>query len=248
MKYIYVPLVFILILISCKSEQDTQMIIDRCIEVHGGNRYQNAKIEFDFRDRHYIATRTNGVYKYERIFNDSLNRIHDFLTNDGFKREIDGKYANVSEEWTRRYSNSINSVIYFALLPYGLNDPAVIKEYINMSKINGQEYHKIRITFRQEGGGEDYEDKFIYWINADTYTMDYFAYLYYSDEGGIRFRSVSDVQVVNGIRFQDYMNYKLPDDNINFESIDSLFELGDLELLSEIKNENRIVNLTGNQN
>ena len=44
--------------------------------------------------------------------------------------------------------------------------------------------------------------------------------------------------MVNGIRFVDYENYKLePWETVDMQTIDELFEAGELELLSEIKTE-----------
>jgi hypothetical protein len=62
------------------------------------------------------------------------------------------------EEKETAYANSLNSVIYFALLPHGINDDAVNKEYLAETTIKDQPYHKIKITFDPEGGGSDYEE------------------------------------------------------------------------------------------
>ena len=45
--------------------------------------------------------------------------------------------------------------MYFAFLPLWLKDPAVIVEDQGRSLIKGKEYYKIRITFKQEGGGDE---------------------------------------------------------------------------------------------
>ena len=39
-----------------------QQIIDRAIEVHGGEKYQSSRIEFDFRNRHYAAERLGEFF------------------------------------------------------------------------------------------------------------------------------------------------------------------------------------------
>ncbi len=170
-----------------ETEKDqAQEVIDQAIEAHGSQKVSGHIIEFDFRDRHYISKREGGVFQYERIFTDTLgDRYRDVLTNDGFSREINGELAEVSEEYRARYSNSVNSVLYFALLPYYLNDPAVKKKYLGKAQIKGVSYHKILITFRQEGGGKDFEDQFLYWIHEKDYTIDYLAYNYLTDGGSL---------------------------------------------------------------
>lgn len=73
--------------------------------------------------------------------------------------------------------------MYFAFLPLWLKDPAVIVEDQGRSVIKGKEYHKIRITFEQEGGGDDFEDVFLYWFDVKDYSMDYLAYKYFTGKG-----------------------------------------------------------------
>ena len=164
-----------------------------------------------------------------------------FLTNDGFTREIDGREVDVPDSMAIKYSNSINSVIYFALLPYGLNDPAVNKRYLGDKNIKGKDYHKIQITFDQEGGGEDFEDIFVYWINVENYTIDYLAYKYSTDGGGMRFREALNERYIEGVRFADYINYKAPKSGLPADS-DDIFLNGKLKELSRIELEDIKVN------
>ena len=70
---------------SCTSLTDPQQIIDKAIIASGGEKYTNSTIEFDFRERHYIAIREGGKFSYERVFKDSARTIHDYVSNDGFK-------------------------------------------------------------------------------------------------------------------------------------------------------------------
>ena len=229
------------------SEQDSdnevtmskaQQIIAEAIEAHGGDKYRQATIEFDFRDKHYKYMQNGAAYQYERIFKDSIDqKVRDVLTNDNFIREVAEKPVEVSEKWKGKYSNSVNSVMYFLMLPFRLEDPAVNTNYVGESKIKGEPYHKIKVTFGQEGGGKDYQDIFMYWFHQDKKTMDYLAYSYDVDGGGVRFREAINTREVEGILFQDYNNYKA---NLEdpLEDLDMLFEMDKLKMLSEIINEN----------
>ena len=234
---------------ACKDKRPTeageaplataQQVVDAAIEKHGGDRYLDCEIEFDFRERHYIAWRQGGSYRYERIFTDTANvHYRDVLSNEGFFREIDGKPRPLSAKDSAAFANSVNSVIYFALLPYFLNDAAVMKEYAGSVEINGQPYHRVRAAFQQEGGGKDFDDEYLYWFHRDSATLDYLAYSFHVDGGGIRFREAFNPQVVNGIRFADYRNYKPKAAGADLEQLDSLFQRDGLELLSNIENEN----------
>jgi hypothetical protein len=140
----------------------------------------------------------------------------------------------VPDSMARKYSNSINSVHYFAYLPFGLNDAAVNKRLLGEIEINGNMYYKLEVTFDQEGGGKDYEDVYIYWINKKTLKPDYLAYEFHVDGGGVRFREAYNERYINGIRFVDYRNYE-PLDQVSVRETDSLFTAGKLLLLSHIE-------------
>lgn len=230
----------VILLSACESKlTDAQKIIDKTLQESGGEKYNNATIEFDFRDRHYIAKRNGGSFSYERVFEDTLGTVHDFITNNGFKREINGTETAVPDSMAVKYTSSTNSVNYFALLPYGLNDAAVIKNYLGETKINNQDYYKIRVTFSEDGGGEDHEDVFLYWIHQNNFTIDYMAYSFEEDdEISFRFRVAYNPRVVNGIRFQDYVNYKPKDNSYELEQAEDLYKNGELIELSRIETEN----------
>jgi len=240
MKYL-LPVLSMLV-IACSSNPDPQRIIDRAIETAGGKKFERSTIAFDFRNRHYITHRDGGKYSHERVFNDSTNTIHDYLTNDGFHREINGEKASVPDTMAVKYARSVNSTIYFALLPYGLNDAAVKKKFLGKTTINDQPYFIIEITFAQEGGGEDFNDVFLYWIHEQNYTMDYVAYLYFTDGGGLRLRKAYNPRMINGILFQDYINYAANADSATVYQMEALYKQNLLEELSRIELENITVN------
>lgn len=237
-KVIFKSLLFGLIIISCQtSHQATkeQKIIDRSIEAHGGEAYEKAKVSFDFRNIHYEILKTPSGFEYSREFMDSLGVVHDILNNEGFKRTIDGKEISLPEERTMAYSNSVNAVAYFAFLPYGLNDAAVKKSWMKESELEGNTYDVILVSFSEDGGGEDFDDEFLYWINKETARMDYLAYTYHTEGGGVRFRKAVNPRMVNGILIQDYENYKPDDESTPLEEMEGLYKKGKLELLSNIK-------------
>ncbi len=229
-------------LTSCNVDK-SQEIIDDAIKAHGGARFEKAFIEFDFRGRHYTSRREKGLFTYTREFKDSTGHVKDVLNNDGFHREINGGLAKISGERASAYTNSVNSVLYFALLPYGLNDPSVNKVYVKESELKGKKYHVIRITFKKEGGGKDHDDVFLYWINQETDQLDYFAYSYLTDGGGVRFREAINPREINGIHFQDYINYEPKNGNEALDEMEILFESNDLDTLSIITHENITVQL-----
>jgi len=228
-----------IILLSCDNRPDAQEIVNKMMQNSGGDLYLQSDIEFDFRDIHYRAFRDGGTYSYERTFADSLGQIHDVLNNNGFYRELNGQMLDVIDTMAVKYARSVNSVIYFALLPYALNDEAVKKKLIGEAEIKGKKYFKIEVTFDHEGGGEDFTDIFVYWVNQKTNNFDYMAYIYHVDGGGTRFREAYNPRYVEGLRFVDYINYE-PKDGINapIKDYDKLWLDNKMEELSRIENIN----------
>ncbi len=224
---------------STVEPSQAQRVVDAAIAAHGSDKLSAGRVAFDFRDRHYVAERRGGIFQYERIFTDSLGRrVRDVLTNEGLLREVEGEAVPLSPKDSAAYANSVNSVIYFALLPYFLNDPAVRKEYLGEEKINGKDYHRVQVTFRAAGGGKDHDDEFVYWFDQADHTMDYFAYNYLTDGGGARFREAYNWREIGGVRFADYRNFQPMDDSRAVGGFAARFAADSLELLSLIELEN----------
>lgn len=74
---------------------------------------------FSFRNKKYKATRKFGAYSFERAFRVSLNNYKEVLGNNGFQRFINSERIIVAVSMAPRYSNSVNSVHYFSVLPMG---------------------------------------------------------------------------------------------------------------------------------
>ena len=221
------------------NNNPAQGIVDRAIETHGGSAYDAFELAFDFRDRHYTASQKDGQYVYTREFTDSTGSIKDVLDNNGFMRYRNNQTVELSDEREGAFTRSVNSVIYFALLPHGLNDPPVNKQFVKETTIDGEPYNLVRVTFDVHEGG--HQDIYLYWFHRDNHTMDYFAYSYETDGGGIRFRKAVNPRKKGGILWQDYMNYRPEDETVPIDSLEEMFVSGKLRKLSEIKMENIVV-------
>lgn len=224
------------VIIGCQPQHDAQALIQKAINAHGGKEYDNKRIEFDFRQFHLVLEQQGGRFRYVRTHRDSSGvLIEEVLTNTGVTRSLNGQPQTLDSAQTSKYSAAVNSVAYFVLLPNKLNDPAVIADYAGEARIDGQTYDKVRVRFRAEGGGKDYQDTFFYWFNQQTHTMDYLAY----SEGGPRFRKAINPQTVGGIRFQDYINYKGDAaDTTSVGTYDRRYQARQLPELSRIEQKN----------
>ena len=129
-----------IIISGCTGKPMAEKIVDAAIAAHGGKYYRKATIAWDFRGSHFKVERNGGSFNYERSFEDLNGLTTDILDNSGFVRKVNQYPVQLSERDRSRYANSVNSVVYFALLPFPLNDPAVIKTYSGSTSIKGEPY------------------------------------------------------------------------------------------------------------
>ncbi len=216
-------------------------VVARAIEEAGGDRYGKSHIEFEFRDRTYSSHWENGRQVLKRITTTDSAVIVDTRKGEDFERTIGDSVVVVPDSMAGRYSRSVNSVHYFAYLPHGLDSRAVNKELLGIVELDGRSYYKVRVTFDKQGGGEDYQDIFVYWFDTETFRPGFLAYEYYTDGGGLRFRQGYNDRTVGGLKFLDYKNFKA-EAPVPVTELDSLFELGQLEELSVIELQNIRVN------
>lgn len=237
-KSYYILLLLITILFTyCTPKEDASTIIGKSIKASGMNNLDKKNISFVFRGNTYESYRDGGSFSLKRIHQDSVT-TKDVINNNSFKRYIDGDAIKLADTTANKYKNSVNSVHYFAYLPFGLDGDAVNKELLTEVTIKDTPYYKIKVWFDQEGGGEDFEDVFVYWVNKETYIIDYLAYEYHVNEGGMRFREAYNRRTIEGVDFVDYNNYKPKSKSAKLIVLDSLFDAGALELLSKIELEN----------
>ena len=216
-------------------------IVNTAIEAHGGKRYDTADYSFTFRDKTYRFKNDGSNYEYSSTIQKGDSLIKDVMINSDFTRYINTQKQNLTAEDAGKYGESLNSVIYFATLPHKLQDASVHKKFVEETTIKGKKYDVIEVTFGQDGGGQDFDDQYQYWINKETHLMDYFAYNYQVNEGGVRFRAAFNTKVVDGVTFQDYINYEAPV-KTPLKDLPALYEQGKLKEASKILTENVVHN------
>ena len=222
---------------SVNADEQAESIIQKTIDAHGGALYETAHYEFVFRKKKYTFKNDHDLFSYSVTSEKDGNQINDVLDNEGFRRLMNEEIMTLTDKASKRYSSALNSVIYFATLPHKLKDKAVNKKYMGATTIKKKNYHVVAITFEEEGGGEDHDDTFYYWINKENNIIDYLAYNYKVNNGGVRFRSAYNTRNVDGIIFQDYINYKAAV-GTPLKELPGLWEQNALEELSRIETEN----------
>lgn len=230
----------ICLLTGCNPEPDALSIISRSNEAHGTAALLDKTFAFEFRNIQYTTSRNSKGFTYTRTFQDSLgNPVVDSLVNSiDFSRSVNGSKISVEPQWETKYANALNSVLYFFQLPLPLSDPAVIANYNGETQINGVPYYTLSIRFQETEGGEDYDDEYLYWINKKNFLIDFLAYNYHTEGGGVRFRQAINRRSFAGLVIQDYINYRPIDKSTPLEMLPGQFEQNQLIELSQILNLN----------
>ena len=226
-----------------QGEPEALDLVERVREQHGVSVLDNAEVTFSFRGTPFTLRREGSTFRYARTITDEAGRqLEEVVDNDGVHRFVDGTEVELDEAEAGRVMTAVNSVAYFALLPYSLTDPAVRVRALGPDSVGGQAYDRLEATFVQEGGGTDWDDRYVYWLRQPDATMDYLAYSYAvtpgdtsRNETGTRFREVFGVEEVAGVRFQNYRN--LTADSIgprDLERFSGLHDAGRTWAISDI--------------
>lgn len=211
-----------------------QEVLNHAIEKHGYEPNQELEVAFDFRGAHFKAEFSDGEEVYRRVYKLKEDTVEDFIKKDSFIRKVNNVEVDlVNDTISRKSSDDARSVIYFALLPYSANKDVISRQLMTPTQIKGNPYYKVEVTYNKNGGGRDFENVFVYWIHQQNYTIDYLAYSYYINGGGVRFREAYNQREVNGIIFQDYINYTI-DSDFPAHELDYAFETGQLREVSKI--------------
>lgn len=252
MKYSLLYLTLAFLFLSCQNTQvaqlDADKIVNNAITVSGKSKLTYAELQYTFRNFTYSSDGKCDHYVYTRTAKKNDSVLKDvYNTNGELKRFINNQEQKLADSTAFNYSESINSVNYFIQLPLRLNDQAVIKSYLGIDTIKGKPYHNIKVRFSEENGGTDFQDVYYYWFGKRDFKLDYLAYSFTVNGGGIRFREAYNERFIEGVRFVDYKNYKPVDAKTTLDNISEKFNKGELELLSKIENDITSLNLKENK-
>lgn len=237
MKYCFSLL--ILFILSCQSSDhplSAEQIVDEAIAYSGKAKLNTAELKFTFREYDYKATPTCEGFQFERV--SKTKPVRDVVLQDKLTRYLQDSVVTLPDTTAFAYYESVNSVHYFTQLPLRLKDQAVRLTNLGKEVIDSTTYHKVEVKFSEDGGGVDFEDVYIYWFDVEDFSMDYLAYSFIVNEGGLRFRKAINRRNEEGVVFQDYENYKPKVKSKALRDLGLMFQNDKLELLSLIKNQN----------
>jgi len=101
-----------------------ESLVTETINAHGGDLYDNAHYSFTFRDKTYSFKNSNNSYRYTVTSIKNSDTISDILENEKLTRSINGKVVELSKKDDAKYTEALNSVLYFATFPHKLKDKA----------------------------------------------------------------------------------------------------------------------------
>ncbi|MDT8347504.1 MAG: DUF6503 family protein, partial [Flavobacteriaceae bacterium] len=214
--------------------ENSDVLMNECIDHYGFDDINNKKFAFTFRSKKFDAQFKNGKYLYTSVLKDSTGSTIDSLWNDGFSRHKNGDLVTTPEVKLKGYAATLNSIVYFALLPYGLNHEGVLLGQLDTMSFGDTKYYLIAVDFASDDP-EAHNDSYMYWINSTNKSIDYLAYYFCDEYCDYRFRVKTKEHHVDGFRFQDYDNYKPTDSILGLTDLMTAYKNNRLKKVSEIK-------------
>lgn len=229
-------------MVSCATADPAHQLVEDAVRYHGFDQLASAPVRFSFRDAHYSIDRSQpGNTVYTKAFSavDTLSgqtqQMKDTLINSvQFTRYLNGQPLALSPKDSDLYAQSLNAVAYFFQLPLPLLDEAAQLELLPDTNLKGKNYRTLAVSFAPNQGGNDHQDTFRYYFDPETRALSYLSYAYDTNGGGIRFRAAQEKPKGRFV-FLNYLNYK-PKSLVPLDSLPSLYNSDQLELLSEIIN------------
>ncbi|WP_420456896.1 DUF6503 family protein [Rubrivirga sp.] len=220
------------LLVACErpapqGDAEALALLDRTRTHHGSALLDGAEVRFSFRGTPF-SLRVGDDFRYARTVADSLGRtVEEVVDNAGTHRFVDGAEVSLGPDEAARVHTAVNSVAYFALLPAPLADPAVRARLLTPDRVGGEDYDRVEVTFAREGGGADFDDRYVYWLRRLDGQIGHYAYTYEPTPGdtsrtetGTRFRVPIRTRRVEGVLFQDWRN-------LTADSLGDLRDFGD---------------------
>lgn len=186
------------------------VVVDRSIDFHGGERYQQSFIELEMCSKsgcYELGSRIDGgLFELEVEGPAAGYRRRARITNDTVELWQEGAEIELSEADSRSIRNWVMARIYFVFLPYRLNDGSVLKQDQG-SEVWGQRLlHRVKVSF-VPGSSSGADDEFLLWFDPESGRLEQFAYSFAGNPGGLRFRRAFNFRRVGGILFFDQENW-----------------------------------------
>ncbi|MDH3403945.1 MAG: histidine phosphatase family protein [Acidobacteriota bacterium] len=220
---------------------DRVEIVDRAIELHGGDLYRDSRTRLTISSRsgsfRLDVRRDGGLFEYlVEDVRDGQSRVTR-VTNDDTEQRIGGALQVLDGDAIEGARSFAFARVYFPFLPFGLNDPGVFKIDQGLEEWDGRLLHRVRVTFAA-GSSSSAADDYAYWFDPETARLEQYAYSFGTGTptGGLRFRRLSNYRRVGGILFFDADNAGFDaDGDYSVDLIDPAYVARHMEPVSEVK-------------
>jgi hypothetical protein len=222
---------------------DRLPIVDRAIDHHGGSLYTSSQVALRLCSKNGcfdLEVRTDGG-----LFSHTVTRADGLrvrATNDRVELWESGVAKPVPPEDEARRRRFVSARVYFAFLPFRLNDPGVQKLDLGIVDWEGRPLHEVRIRFTSQtatgdAGAETGQtsDEYMYWLDPQTGEVVFFAYDFVGEPSGLRFRRAVNLRRIGGILFFDQENLGLDGDGLDVGQVDPAFVEAKLEPISTVE-------------
>ena len=220
---------------------DRLAIVDQAIAFHGGELYRASETELDVCSLsgcfHVRALVDGDRFDYEVSGKTGDHERRVRWTSDELTRWQDGAPVAIEPDDAQGLRDWAMARVYFAFLPYRLNDPSVYEQDLGRETWDGRELHKVKVTFTP-GSSTDADDEYLYWFDPENGRLEQFAYSFKGRPGGLRFRRAINYRRVGGLLFFDQENLGVAGNKRRVDEITPRFVADKMRPVSVVRFEN----------
>lgn len=215
-------------------------IVSAAIAYHGGDLYRASTTELDLCSKsgcfHISATVDGDRFDLSARRDDEGRSRRVRVTNDTVEQWVDGQSVSVAPGETQRLRDWVMQRVYFAFLPFRLDDPSVRKQDLGFEIWGNRRLQKVKITFAA-GSSTDADDEYLFWFEPESGRVAQFAYSFQGSPGGLRFRKAINSRRIGGILFFDQENYGVEGEGLRVDQMTPAF-VKTLRRVSTVRLEN----------
>ncbi len=201
-------------------------IVERAIEHHGGEIYRHSETELAVCSKSGcfdVKARLDGDrWAYDVAGRSGDSRLHVHSAHDALTVRRDGAAEAVAADREQKFRDWAMARVYFCFLPFRLNDPSVHQQDLGLVDWDDRRLHKVKVTF-EAGTSTDAGDEYMYWFDPETGRLEYLAYSYDDNGGGLRFRRAVRHRRIGGLLFFDQENHGIDGPGLSVDAIDAAY-------------------------
>lgn len=201
MKYLFLLLITIMIIVACKESPHSQIeilpeqvkeypsIIKKMFNAHGGldkwESYQSISFQ--------VMSDMNGIK--EEVHTIDLVSRKILINGDGYDIGFNGKDVWISPD-RQHFGNTSprfyhNLLFYFHALVFLVADNGVIYRDMGLQNFNNKDFHTMRISY-ENGIGDSSNDEYILYIDPGNFRLHHILYTvtYFTGEGSDHYNAL----------------------------------------------------------